>query len=277
MSDTRRILERVADRASVPEPAHERLLRRRDRKRRNDRIASLVVGLLVSALVAAAVIGTYRDQAKPAPRDSVPSPVSLPGPLSHEFVSGIDRRLIAGRYWLSLGDLFVSFDVPDGWRSLDALAVLGPGRTAVSFWSVDRVAADPCRWDGRMRDPGTSVDQLVEVLSEQRGARAALDVTLAGYPGRSMQLRVPADLSKNRDEFKHCDPETNRDGTEQKYYTWWMGDIGFAHWPNQIDRLWILDVHGQRLVINAEWFPGTSRRTRAKILDVVNSIAVTNS
>jgi hypothetical protein len=275
MCDARRVLEQVGDRAAVPEPAYERLLERRDRKRRNDRITSLVVGVLVIALVAAAAVGTYRDETKPAPGDAVQSPITLPGPLSHEFVSGIDRRLQPGRYWLSRGDLYISFHVPAGWSSLDALAIRGPARTAISFWLVDRVAVDPCHWDGSWRDPGTSVDQLVNALSAQRGASSAVDVTLAGYPGRSMRLRAPSDISKNRNDFKDCDPETNRDGTQQKYYTWWMGDLGFAHWPNQIDRLWILDVHGERLVINAEWFPGTSQRTKAQILNVVNSIAIT--
>jgi hypothetical protein len=40
-------LERIAHRIPVPEPAYERLLRRRDRKRRNQRIAAGVVGIAV--------------------------------------------------------------------------------------------------------------------------------------------------------------------------------------------------------------------------------------
>ena len=40
-------LERIARRIPVPEPAHERMLRRRDRKRRNQRIAAGVVGFAV--------------------------------------------------------------------------------------------------------------------------------------------------------------------------------------------------------------------------------------
>jgi hypothetical protein len=190
-------------------------------------------------------------------------------------VSGIDGRLQPGRYWLSRGDLFISFDVPSGWRSLGSLAALGPGRTAVSFWFVDRVAADPCRWDGSWRDPGTSVDQLVQALRMQPGAGPAQDATLAGFSARVMQLRVPRSVAKDPNTFKSCDPETTRDGTVQKYFTWWMGDVGFAHWPSQIDRLWILNVNGERLVIDAEWFPNTSQRTRAEILNVVNSIAIT--
>jgi hypothetical protein len=40
-------LERIARRIPIPEPAYERMLRRRDRKRRNQRIAAGVVGIAV--------------------------------------------------------------------------------------------------------------------------------------------------------------------------------------------------------------------------------------
>jgi hypothetical protein len=40
-------LERIARRIPIPEPAYERMLRRRDRKRRNQRIAASVVGMAV--------------------------------------------------------------------------------------------------------------------------------------------------------------------------------------------------------------------------------------
>src|SRR4029453_3604271 len=49
-------LERIARRIPVPQPASERLLRRRDRQRRNQRIASGVVGIAV--FVAAILVVT---------------------------------------------------------------------------------------------------------------------------------------------------------------------------------------------------------------------------
>lgn len=48
MSEYRTVLERVQRRAHMPEPAMERLLRRRDRRLRNQRIAAAVVGLVVA-------------------------------------------------------------------------------------------------------------------------------------------------------------------------------------------------------------------------------------
>ncbi|HET7235828.1 MAG TPA: hypothetical protein VFK59_05285 [Actinomycetota bacterium] len=46
-SNSEPTLERIARRVPVPEPAYERMLRRRDRKRRNQRIAAGVVGIAV--------------------------------------------------------------------------------------------------------------------------------------------------------------------------------------------------------------------------------------
>ena len=48
-------LERIARRIPVPEPAHERMLRRRDRRRRNPRIAAGVVGLALFVATVPAV------------------------------------------------------------------------------------------------------------------------------------------------------------------------------------------------------------------------------
>jgi hypothetical protein len=270
MTSSRRVLERIADRAPVPEPAYERFLQRRDAKRGKDRITGLVVGLLVLALVAAAVAVGSRDERTPVGHPTPTPSSSLPGPLSHELISGIDRQLQPGRYWLSRGDLFVSFDVPAGWSNLGDLAVLGDGRTFVSFWLVDQVAIDPCHWAGRWRDPGTSVDQLVEALNAQPGATDARAVAIAGYEGLSMKLRVPGNVP-----FKDCDVAPGPPGAvEPVYIRWWMGDTGFRHWPHQIDQVWILDVHGERLVITAGSFRDTSARTRAQIDSIVDSISI---
>ena len=47
MNETRDLLERVGERFTFPDEAFERMQRRRDRKRRNQRIAAGVVGIAV--------------------------------------------------------------------------------------------------------------------------------------------------------------------------------------------------------------------------------------
>jgi len=271
MTDDRGTLERIGDRVPVPEPAFERLLHRRDRSRRNDRITGLVVSLLVIALAGTALfVGSLSNT--PAGTGPTPTPRTPPGPISRELVSGIDRPLAPGPYWLSREGLFISFKVPAGWTSFGDLAVSGPDRTAVGFWLVDRVPVDPCSWKGEWLDPGTSVDGLADALSGQPGASAPVDVTLAGNPARMMRLDAPtAGVG-----FKHCDVTTvHKRSYEHVYVRWWMGDSWFGQKPDQIDRIWILDVRGERLVIAASWLPSTPQGSRSQIDSIVESISIT--
>jgi Tol biopolymer transport system component len=67
MSDVRTILERGVSGASPPPDGFERMLRRRDRKRRNERIAAVVVALAITiAIVVATIAIGHRDTTVPA-------------------------------------------------------------------------------------------------------------------------------------------------------------------------------------------------------------------
>ena len=57
MTDTRRLIERVGERAPFPDDAFERMLRRRDRKQRNQRIAAAGVGIAVFVAAIAFALG----------------------------------------------------------------------------------------------------------------------------------------------------------------------------------------------------------------------------
>jgi Tol biopolymer transport system component len=61
-------LERIARRIPIPEPAYERMLRRRDRKRRNQRIAAGVVGMavFVAAVWIVTAAGSFDRTTTPA-------------------------------------------------------------------------------------------------------------------------------------------------------------------------------------------------------------------
>ena len=56
MSDTREVMERVGERAPFPDDAFERMLRRRDRKRRNQRLAAAAVGIAVFVVAIVLVV-----------------------------------------------------------------------------------------------------------------------------------------------------------------------------------------------------------------------------
>jgi dipeptidyl aminopeptidase/acylaminoacyl peptidase len=79
MSEPRELLERVGGRYRFPDDAFERMLRRRDRKRRNQRIVAGTVGVAV-ALVAI-VIGTGVFRSSPKYPEPAATPATRNGPI----------------------------------------------------------------------------------------------------------------------------------------------------------------------------------------------------
>jgi hypothetical protein len=69
-----RTLERIARRVPVPEPAYDRLLRRRDRKERNRRISAAVLAIALTLLSIAGLMRAFRHSELPA-TEPTPTPV----------------------------------------------------------------------------------------------------------------------------------------------------------------------------------------------------------
>jgi WD40-like Beta Propeller Repeat len=72
MPSARTTLERIGDRVPVPEPAFERLLRRRDRKRRNQRLTAGVIAIIVALVSFAALIRPFSMVERPADEPTLP-------------------------------------------------------------------------------------------------------------------------------------------------------------------------------------------------------------
>ena len=72
--DSHRTLERIARRVPVPDPAYDRLLRRRERKRGNQRIGAGALAVVVSLFAMAVLLSAYRSERLPADRSIEPSP-----------------------------------------------------------------------------------------------------------------------------------------------------------------------------------------------------------
>lgn len=91
MSSPREVVDRLGERFPVPHDAFERLERRRDRKRRNQRISAGAVGLLIMLLAAGALARAGMFEAVPA--DETRSPTPSP---TEEPVVGIDWERVPG-------------------------------------------------------------------------------------------------------------------------------------------------------------------------------------
>jgi Tol biopolymer transport system component len=92
MTSARTTLERIGDRVRVPEPAFDRLLRRRDRKRRNQRIAAAVVGISVALVTLASLVRTFRTVERPADEPTpAPKPEGIFADVAGWIAYGNDR------------------------------------------------------------------------------------------------------------------------------------------------------------------------------------------
>jgi len=162
----------------------------------------------------------------------------------------------------------ITIDLLDGYAGDGANPVVfgTDGGQGMSAWTVGNVYAEPCRWAGTLLDPpiDASVDGLVAGLAGQnsRHATAATDVSLDGFTGRYMELTVPA-----RIDLAECN-----DGE----FRTWVDPTGGARnlEPGQRDLLWIVDVDGSRLVIDAALGPQTTPQDRADRIQMVESIRI---
>lgn len=260
------------------------------------RLSSAVsVGIAVSLLAAACTAGAGSSiPASIAPSVPVVTPAVTPTAQPTATVRATAQataqpipsgtvNLRAGTYAFSFPLLdapgmpfpTVAITVPDGWNSFKDFAVQSlagtPGERDVSFWNVDKVYANGCHWLGLpLIDPGPTVAGLATVLAQRplRNATAPMAVTLGGFSGEYLVWSVPADI-----DFSSCD---RNPGDTQGFFESWTG-LGpatdrYQQAPGQVDHLWILDVAGRRLVIDATYLPGTTGQEQTDLQQIVESI-----
>jgi hypothetical protein len=134
---------------------------------------------------------------------------------------------------------------------------------------------DPCHWHGNLVDPGPTVEDLVSALSAQkmRHATKPIDVTLGGHDGQYLEWSVPDDMVVTGDaDFKGCDVEPSNGHLD--FVSWTGNSQGerYQQVAGQVDRLWILDVDGQRLVVDATYSPDTSEAVRDELGRIAESL-----
>jgi hypothetical protein len=272
MRSVSELLEREAATVDLEGDHFERMLRRRDRRRRNQRagVFALVAALAVAGL--AIGIGSLRsgDGGMVRPGSDA-TPTATPIPVQSSGTGPLEP----GTY--AVGTLDPDFDashritltVPDGYEGFEGFAVApsGEAQTGVSVWVVGNVYNDPChRGAETPLDPTVvpPVDRLVAALADQRGIRASkpIDIEIDGFAGVYLERTVPT-----RTTVTDCD------GNEIRT---WIGTGGGARYilPGQLDLLWIVDVDGGPLVIDAALAARTSAQDRAELVRVVESIRI---
>jgi hypothetical protein len=219
--------------------------------------------------VVAVAVALLISSACSAGAPSTAAPVATP----HATLSGIED-LKPGTYAFDFPllhtpgkpfhDILVT--LPAGWSSFEGFAVRRlvdtPRQMAVSTWFVIDVYVNGCQWLGPKLNAGQTVDELAAVLAARplRNATAPVAVTLGGFHGKYLEWSVPRDI-----QFGNCD---------QGMFKSWVGDGDrYQQGPGQVDQLWMLDVDGRRIVIDATYMPGATEQDRADLAKVVASIA----
>jgi hypothetical protein len=186
-------------------------------------------------------------------------------------MEGVDGALEAGSWIVPLyGDEYQSLpravvEVPEGYGSpggwtVDRGADGDPENYgSVDFWTVDSVLDHPCR-NADTSDPGPSVRDLADALHEHSGPLATTPrpVALDGHDGLYLEVTAPQRLN-------NCINST---------YTLWQTDGGFpnaTNVPGTVFRIWVLDVDGNRIVVNETTTPNETKADKAEVLAIAES------
>ena len=136
------------------------------------------------------------------------------------------------------------FITPGGWVIENGLNGTAYG-DLMFFGDVDLVDTNPCG-AGRNVRPGPTVRDLAEALTSQlpHRATAPAPVTVGGYRGLYVEMRVPSDLSR-------CESgKFTLFAVNQAENPW------YSSGPGSVLRFWIVDVDGQRVAVAVNVVPG---------------------
>ena len=245
--------------------------RHQRRSSRNRKIGAFAVAAAIS-LVAVVVVIRAADGTgnQPGGQPSVPTT----SPTGQQIPSLPSAVLEPGRYVFASSDPGldashrITIDVPDGYRGFEGVAAvkIGTDQTAVSTTTIEGVYADACRWEGTLdRSAVSSTDDVVAALASQKGLRASTPtgVTVDGLAGTYMERRVPAST----------DP-SDCDGGQFRVYPTADDGERYLGGAGQLSLLWVVDVDGVPLVIEASLDAGTSAQIRAELVQMVESIRI---
>jgi hypothetical protein len=155
----------------------------------------------------------------------------------------------------------LTLTIPDGYEGRPRPLIWGAdGDTGLIILRGANLYSDPCH---STPPPditvGPTVDDFANAIASHPilEATTPIDVTLAGYSGKYMDLQLPTDVSA-------C--------TQAEFWPWEPGIYaqGSAHrW-----HLWILDVDGVRVVVQSMDYARTSAERRAELQAIVDSIEI---
>jgi hypothetical protein len=155
----------------------------------------------------------------------------------------------------------------------------GDGDGLIMFSRPGAVYSDACHWEaGYHPGPVDTLDGLVAALTQQHGwaeVTAPSDISVDGYAGKAFQRTAPADMSDCDDLGRSPRLPENRGSS---FLSWDSQDgeygTGGTYEPDQIETLWVLDIDGSVVVINARPYPEATAAAHAEFAAVLDSIRI---
>ncbi len=263
MSESLRdLLQRGADAVERPRLDVSDLVARTERRLVRRRLATVAASAAAVVLIAAGGIALQPDDERPAPAPPAPDETREPLELYYdagEFVRDDGERNVVvqpGVYavpfsgWGDLppevADLRAVVTFPAGFMSRHRSTFADNGSGAnlreFAFWTIEKVPNDFCRgggFPGAFSNPGPTVADLATALAAQPrlGGTDPVPVSIGGYEGLYVELTKPAARCEGS-VLWFASRITHRAYDEQ-----------FAD-PGDVARVWILDVDGDRVVID---------------------------
>jgi hypothetical protein len=186
-----------------------------------------------------------------------PTPSPSPSP-SHQVV----RITVAGTD-LNGAPLRLTAQIPEGWSTgasgpTGPYAVHGSGGLFASI--VDNTFSDPCLHVERSPKVGRTVAEAAAALGAIPNTTSTppVQTTLAGHPATYLELTIPASLPCTPDQFYLWQDSPGGE--------WWATAL------NEVIRVWLVDIGGQRVAIAARSYPGTGDEARAELQGILDSI-----
>jgi len=160
-----------------------------------------------------------------------------------------------------------TFDAPASWGKFEEVGVwidsnAPPDGADLMFLPAGGLFSDPCLTEEEAEAAadipvGPTVDDLVTALVDHPSldVTSPVDVTLAGYSGKYLDLQVPDDISA-------CAYYKPMDGHH------------YAQGPGQRWHMWVLDVGGVRVLVETNDFAGTSAQRLAEEQAMIDSLEI---
>ncbi len=234
------------------------------------RLGLAAAAVVVTAVVGLTLFGPGANVGRPGLDDPPTAPSSTPMPTATPVPRIPDSENLEGGTYQA--NPFIPVDVlvtvPDGWMGGGDWLLFGPrgfqppDGMNIRFGSVSMMYANPLDASAGFVEPpiGPTVDDLVDaiVAHPDWSTSAPTDVSIDGYAGKTVRLTIPADIEL---------PESG--------FLFWKDGQGSDRWafePNQIIDFYVIDVDGQRLVLELFSYPNTPAADLAERQAVIDSL-----